>query len=157
MVAPKEYRKLREKIESDPQAYLNSALAFLGKRLRWVVPENTEIIIRRLELAEFVQHHPSDRLAGEIEAIVGGKNVHFVHFNWRKLINTGNQAFVFEYIFCLVHELLEIYGKQSGERKVHLEPNKDQATPEETDMTYSFLEEELGLPRSDYSGFQWRP
>jgi len=161
MVSPKQHRKLRSGIERDPQAYLSNALVFLQKRLGWTLPGNCRIILRRLEPAEFEKYHPRDRLAGEVEGEMRSAEgsvvrIHNIHFNWRKLTDIDHKGFILQYLRCLIHELLEVYAKHNGKRLVHERPNEDQPTDAEIGLTDLFLEEELRIPRGEFSEYEWK-
>lgn len=160
-LSPKQYRKLRGGIETNSQAHLSHALVFLKRQLGWTASGNCRIVLQRLESTEFAKYHPADRLAGEIE----GKTItsegdvtriHYIRFNWPKMVDIDHRGFVLQYIRCLIHELLEVYDKHTGNRLVHQGPNEDQPTDIELCLTYLFLKQVLGIPKEDFSGYEWK-
>jgi len=130
------------------------ALDFVVKYLDWNYDEEYEVQHKKLDRQKFGEYHPIDRLAGQIED--NETKAHIIHFNWEKMTDTENKAFVLEFAHSLIHEILEIYGKQTGNRLVHLPPNVDKLTEKEIEITHRFSEEVLGIPKKEFDEYVWK-
>jgi len=117
--------------------------------------------VRKLSHEEFNRYYLGDRLAGQMEVTETdkeGKKVgfHHIHFDWERLTDTENKAFVLEFLYLLIHEILEIYRKQTGIRLVHLPPNEDKPTEKEMEITHRFSEDVLGIPKEEWNEYVWK-
>jgi len=156
VIHPKTYRKLRRDIDKDTDEYRKKALDFVIKYLDWNYNKEYEMRLKKLDRQKFSEYHPIDRLAGQIEAEGNNAKAHIIHFNWEKMTNTENKAFVLEFAYCLIHEILEIYLKQTGIRLVHLPPNEDAPTEKEMEIMHRFSEDVLGIPKEEWNEYVWK-
>lgn len=157
---PKTYRKLRKDIEDDTDIYLDKILKFIIKYLEWNFDTTYKMNLRKLDSDSFGNYHPIDRLAGELEGVCKDEkgnefNVHIINFNWNKIVDMSNAEFVMNFIFCLVHEILEIYKKQTGISYVHLS-NENKMTDKEREICMSVLENVLKIPKNEFDNYQWK-
>jgi len=142
---------------------LDKAITFSKDYLSWEPSPKKKIAIRLVDRDEWTKCWKDDLLAHEVEGTILDPDsdkpceAHIIDINVEKLHESKkDEEFVANFTYVLIHEILEIYKKQTGISHVHEEGKPNEPTPFELEMWKRFLEKEFDIPRSILEPYKWK-
>jgi len=154
---------MRTTIVEEPWMILDRAITFSKHYLNWEPNLWKKICIELLNRDKWTKRWKDDLPAHECEGTILDPTsntpceAHIIDINSEKLHECRNdEEFVLNFTHNLIHEILEIYKKQTGISHVHQKGKPNEPSPFELEMWKSFLEKALQIPRSISEQYEWK-